>query len=743
MPKAPESDAPNDAPHDAAKDVSGRPLQLRDVDIDAFLHPRTIAVIGASEQSAKPNTAMTRKFDQWARQHGATFYPVHPQYETVLGHKCYKTVFDVPGDLDLAIILTGRAEDTFEEVLQRKAKFAVIFAAGFSETGAEGRKREQRLEALVRGGEVRLLGPNTNLNAFEDFRADLEGPSIALVTQSGHQGRPVFQGQEIGIRLTHWAPTGNEVDLEFADFARYFADQPEVGVIACYIEGFKDGRTLMLAADHAAELRKPIVMVKVGKTEAGQSMAQSHTGHLTGSDAVTSAVFRQFGVTRVDGLDELLEVSMALARTRPVGIPAWARRGGRSGAGSRGRSGPGICVYAISGGTGAHMADVLADAGLSLPDLTRDSQRQLHDGLIPPYLRVSNPVDCGGPPVADARGRRILDVILADKNVDILVIPITGAVVTFSEPFTRDIIDVARTTTKPIFVIWGAPAGTDDTYYKRLLDGGLPVFRTFGNCVKAVQAYVDYWSFARRYRSPFADAPREPLPAAKKARKLLDGLAPGEALSEWDSKQLLRAYGIKTSKDVLVQSAAAAVRAASGLGYPVVMKVSSPDLLHKTDAGVVKVGLSSPKEVRAAYDELLRNARRANRKARVEGVMVCEMVSGGVDTLIGVSTDELFGPVVTFGLGGIFVEVFGDVTFRVPPFSEDEARRALDELKGVKVLRGARGRTPADVDALIDTVMKVQRLAMDLAGDVRELDINPLVVRPRGAVALDALVVRA
>ncbi len=167
-------------------------------------------------------------------------------------------------------------------------------------------------------------------------------------------------------------------------------------------------------------------------------------------------------------------------------------------------------MYAISGGTGAHMADVLADAGLSLPDLTRSSQKQLHDGLIPAYLRVSNPVDCGGPPVADARGRKILDVILADKNTDIVVIPITGAVAVFSEPFTRDIIEAARSSKKPVFVVWGAPAGTDDTYYKRLLDGGLPVFRNFANCVKAVKAYTDYWSFAARYRSPFADAPTTP-----------------------------------------------------------------------------------------------------------------------------------------------------------------------------------------------------------------------------------------
>ncbi|MBM3675645.1 MAG: acetate--CoA ligase family protein [Actinobacteria bacterium] len=714
-------------------DVSGRPLALRDVDLDAFLHPKTIAVIGASEQSAKPNTAMTRKFDAWAKANGATFYPVHPAYETILGHQVYPSIFDVPGDIDLAIVLTGKAVDTFEEVLARKAKFAVIFAAGFSETGKEGERLEARLADLVLSGDVRLLGPNTNLNAFENFRADLDGPSIALVTQSGHQGRPVFQGQEIGIRLTHWAPTGNEVDLEFADFARHFADQPEVGVVACYIEGFKDGRTLMLAADHAAKLRKPIVMVKVGRTDEGASMAQSHTGHLTGSDAITSAVFRQLGVSRVDGLDELLEVSAALARTRPEALPKWAKADRE----------PGICVYAISGGTGAHMSDMVAAAGLRIPPLAKATQRALHDGLIPAYLRVSNPVDCGGPPVADSRGRRILDAIIADPNVDVIVVPITGAVVTFSEPFTRDLVEVAKHTTKPIFVVWGAPAGTDDTYYLRLLEGGLPVFRTFGNTVKALRAYVDYWRFAARYRSAFVDAPREPSAAARKARRILANAAPGAALSEWDAKQVLKAYGIKTSRDVLCTNAAEARRAAERLGFPVVMKVASPDVLHKSDLGLVKVGVSSAKDVTDTFKAFMAKAKRAaGRAGRVDGVLVCEMVTGGVETVIGISQDPLFGPVVMAGLGGIFVEVLKDVTFRVPPFGRDEAERMLGELAGAALLAGVRGAKPADTEALVDVVMNVQRLAMDLADEVAELDVNPLVVKPKGAVALDALIVR-
>ncbi|HEX6312207.1 MAG TPA: acetate--CoA ligase family protein, partial [Acidimicrobiia bacterium] len=711
---------PGDGP---AVDVSGRPLGLRPVDLDRFLHPRTVAVIGASEAARKPNTAMTRKLKGWADRNGAAFHPVHPKYETVVGERCYPTIFDVPGDVDLAVILTGKAVDTFEEVVQRKAAFAVIFAAGFSEIGTEGEALEARLAELVRSADTRLLGPNTNLNAFEDFRDDLSGPSIALVTQSGHQGRPVFQGQELGIRVTHWAPTGNEVDLEFADFVRYFADQPEVGVIAAYVEGFKDGRSLMLAADHAARARKPIVVVKVGRTDEGRAMAKAHTGHLTGSDAVTSAVFRQFGVTRAEGLDDLLDTAAAFARTTP---PA----------------GDGVCVYAISGGTGAHMTDMIAAAGLRLPELTGATQSALHDGLIPSYLRVSNPVDCGGPPVADARGRRILDTILADPNVDVLVVPITGAVATFSEPFTRDLVEVAQTTETPVFVVWGAPPGTDDTYYRRLLDGGLPVFRSFGNCVKALDACLRYWSFARSYRSPFDRAPLEPLPAADAVRELLGRAGPGGTLSEHASKQALGAYGIRPSRDVLCASTDEAVAAAGEIGFPVVMKVSSPVLTHKSELGLVQVGVGSPGEVRTAFDELVANARAHAGDADVDGVLVCEMVTGGVETVVGVSRDDLFGPVVMVGLGGVLVEVLGDVTFRVPPFGRHDAEAMLRELRGFPLLEGVRGAPPADRRALVDVIMQVQRLALDLADDITELDVNPLVVLPdgEGAIALDALV---
>ena len=712
-----------------AVDVSGRALRLREVDLDTFLHPRSVAVIGASEASRKPNTAMTRRVKEWADEHAAAFHPVHPVYETVLGARCYRSIADVPGDIDLAVILTGKAVESFEEVVERDARFAVIFAAGFSEAGVAGEKLETRLAELVAGGTTHLLGPNTNLNAFSEFRSDLPGPSIALITQSGHQGRPVFQGQELGIAVSHWAPTGNEVDLEFADFAAYFAGQPEVGVIAAYIEGFKDGRTLMLAADHAARHRKPIVVVKVGRTDEGAAMAKAHTGHLTGSDDVVSAVFRQLGVTRVDGLDELLEVSAALARARPTTPPQW------------GPDGPGVCIYAVSGGTGAHMADMAAAAGLRLPELAASTQTALHDGLIPEYLRVTNPVDCGGPPVADARGRKILDLLLADPAVDVLIVPITGAVDMFSDPFTRDLVDVARTSDTPIFPIWGAPPGTDDTFYFRLLDGGLPVFRTFANCVRAVRAHADYWQFVDRYQSSFDEVPTEALPGADRAREVLATAGADGTLSEHASKKVLAAYGIRSNREELCTTAPAAARAAKSLGDQVVMKVSSPALSHKSDLGLVRLGVSGAGNVRRTFDELMADAARATGRDTLEGVLVCEQHSDGVEMVVGVSRDPLFGPVVMVGVGGVFVEILRDVSFRVPPFDRDEAERMVRELDAFPILEGARGTKPADLGALVDVIMKVQRLALDLAADVAELDINPLLVKPRGAVALDALVV--
>lgn len=701
------------------RDASGRPLRLRDVDLDRFFQPRAVAVLGASDTAGRPNTGVWRKLRDWGRSRGAAVFPVNPGRDSVDGLTCYPTLASVPTQVDLAVLLVADPAAAMDEVIACGAAFAVVFAAGFAETGAEGRAAQDRLARLVAGSQLHLLGPNTNLNAFESFRADLAGPAIALVTQSGHQGRPIFALQEMGIRVSHWAPTGNEADLEIADFVRYFADQPEVGAIAVYAEGFADGRTLTLAADHAYLAGTPVVMVKVGRTAAGRSMAESHTGKLTGADEVASAALRQFGVVRVDGLDELADTATLFARARPPG-------------------GQGVCVYAISGGTGAHLADMCAAAGLALPELSAATQRELHE-WIPGYLRVSNPVDNGGHPVGDWRGRRILDTLLADPAVDVLVAPITGAFPPMSDQLARDLVDVAESTDKLVCVVWGSPLGTESAYRDVLLASSkLVVFRTFGNCVRALRCYFDWHQRRAGYRSPFRLLPREPSPAAVAARALI---SPGPALAEHVAAGLLAGFGLRRPREELVHSATAAARAAARLGYPVVCKASAPGLAHKTELGLARVGVCTAGQVRAAYADIA--ARAAAAGITLTGQLVMEQVSGGVETVVGCHHDDVFGPVVTVGLGGVFVEVLRDACVRVPPFDRAAAREMVGELRGASLLTGARGRPPADLDALLDAILAMARIAVELGDEIAECEVNPLAVLPAGggAVALDALVV--
>ncbi|MGC4986445.1 acetate--CoA ligase family protein [Streptomyces sp. DT193] len=699
-------------------DVSGRPLYAAVPDLDRFFRPGSMAVIGASDAEGRPNTGITRQLIGWAERVGARLHPVHPTRRSVFGLPCLPSVADLPEQVDLAVLLVGDPLPVIGELAEAKVRFAVAFASGFAETGAEGAAAQTRLAAAVRGSGLRLLGPNTNLNAFENFRDDLDGPAVALITQSGHQGRPVFAMQQLGVRISHWAPTGNEADLETADFISYFSERPEVGAIACYVEGLKDGRSFLLAADRAARRKVPVVAVKVGRTETGARTAASHTGKLTGADTVVDAAMRQFGVIRVDGLDELQDTAALLARARPP-------------------QADGVVVYSISGGTGAHFADLATEAGLDLPVLSEAKQAELHT-WIPEYLNVANPVDNGGHPVGDWRGRKIIDAILADPAVGVLVCPITGPFPPMSDKLAQDLVDAAEQTDKLVCVVWGSPVGTEAAYRETLLGSSrVATFRTFANCITAVRAHLDHARFTAAYRSPFDEAPRTPSPSFRKAQALM---RPGQQLSEHGAKQLLRAYGIRVPREQLVTSAAAAVRAASQVGYPVVMKASGAQIAHKTELGLVKIGLTSASQVRDAYRELTDIARYEG--ISLDGVLVCQMVERGVEMVVGVTHDQLFGPTVTVGLGGVLVEVLRDTAVRVPPFGDDQARAMLSELRGRALLDGVRGGPPVDVDALVEVVIRVQRMALELGDEISELDINPLMVLPRGqgAVALDALV---
>ncbi|MFN2543992.1 MAG: acetate--CoA ligase family protein [Actinomycetota bacterium] len=681
---------------------------MSSADLDLFFHPRTIALIGATDDKRKAGYALFRKIVERGEREGTKVYPVNPRIAEIDGIKSYPTLADVPDDVDVAVVMIGDAEKGVRDAVEKGARFCIVFTAGFGELGEEGAAKERELARIAREGGMRLFGPNTNLNAFEAF-PDLPGKKLALITQSGHQGRPIAQGVELGIGVAAWAPTGNEADLEVADFIEHFADQDEVAVIACYIEGFKSIPRLREAADRAMAAGKPIVLIKIGRTDEGRRMALAHTGHLTGSDDVHEAFFKQYGMIRVDDLDELLETSALFMRSGPP-------------------RGDGICIYAISGGTGAHMADLASWAGLRLPPLEESTQSKLR-AIIPEYLSVANPVDNGAQTVKFGQNKQLLDIVMEDPNVDIVVCPITGVLPSMSKVVCTDIVDAYANGKKQVVVIWGSPV-VDDPGYRILVEGGVPMFRSFRSCAIGLQRYLAWGRHGETHESRTVGAPYVP-------EALIGLLEESGPLAEHESADVARAFGVPVVRSKLVITSDEAVAAAEELGYPVVAKATGREIQHKSDLGLVHVGVADEGELRGVFDEL------ANAPGS-EGVLVQEMVAGGEEVIVGFSADPQFGPVVLFGLGGIFAEVMKDVSLRVAPLTRRDAEEMIREVKAFPLLDGARGRLKADQGALVDLILNVSRMAMDLRERVAEFDLNPVRVLPegRGVIALDALVVR-
>jgi acyl-CoA synthetase (NDP forming) len=570
-----------------------------------------------------------------------------------------------------------------------------------------------------------VFGPNTNTNAFEVLPEPTRrrGGRIGLVTQSGHQGRPLVQGTEFGVAFSRWVPTGNELDLEAADFIEYFAYDQDTDVIAGYFEGFKDPTKLRRALEAANAQGKPVVALKMGSTEAGTRMASSHTGHLAGSDAVVEGLFAQYGVVRVRDLDELLETAALFAK-----LPAGT--GGR------------CCLYSISGGSGTLMAEVAESSGVPVPVLSPQTQAGLRE-MIPDYLTVANPVDNGAQflvnaPIEDRK--RVFDLVADDPNIDVIVIGLTGALGRLTDRFAEDIVAFIDEVKKPIVVTWNS-FKTDEQGFKTLIDAGVPMFRSFRNCFTAMHAFARYGEAAATFR------PRKPMTSRlpKGAVGVLTdagGTGPSP-LGADAARQLLESFDIPLAGEGLAHSAAEAARTAGDIGYPVVMKIASPDFPHKSDAGLVRLSVGSGSEAKAVYTELVERATAAKRNARIEGVQIQQQIEGGTEMIVGVTRDPVFGPAVLVGTGGVFAEILKDVAVRPLPLDRRDAQEMVQGLRGYPLLTGARGRDRGDVKALVDVVLAVARLASACGDRLVELDLNPVVVLRKGAVAVDSLVVTA
>lgn len=681
-----------------------------------FRNKRGIAYVGRVDASPQAHN--------WFRRFGddVQFCYVNPRGGEAGGVPVFTSMAEVPDDIDLAVVKVAPAivPQVIADCGRRGVRDVIVFSSGFSEVGAEGAALEAKVAEAAREHGVRVIGPNTNDNTFERFPVPEHhrGGLIGLVTQSGFNGRPIVEGVAMGAAFRRWVTVGNEVDLEVADFIHYFAHDPQTSVIASYVEGFKSIAKLRLALEAANALQKPVVMLKMGSTERGARMAASHTGHLAGADAVINGLFRQYGVIRVRDLDELLETANLLAKL-PQG------------------TGPNCALYSVSGGSTTLMAELADSYGVRFPDLSPATIETLYSHL-PRYVSVSNPIDNGGGFVIAAPQQQrieVLEAIAADKNVDVIVVGLTAALGLLSDSFAADVLAFAPRSPKPIVAVWGSVL-TDSPGYRDLVRSGVPIFRSFRKCFRAMRARADYEAAKATFRSRSWDA--APLSAGQHGALQQEGI-----LDTARTAALLDGAGINRARERLVASPAEAAETVAAWGGRVVMKLASPDIAHKSDAGLVLLDIGDATAAAGAYDSLVAKAKSHFPAARIEGVLMQEQIGSGVEMIVGLTQDPDLGPTITVGAGGIHAEILKDAATRPLPVDKDDIRAMIASLRLSPLLDGARGAAPADKEALVDLVFRLAQLGLAAGAAISELDLNPVIVLPDRAVAVDALVVAA
>ena len=717
-----------------------RLLSVGAPDLQPLLAPRSIALVGASRSNPYASRLL-------ANLAGGGFagaiYLVNRRAESNDGYPAFPSVEALPEPVDLAaVVVPQRAVlGVIEECVKRGVRAAVVISAGFAEAGHDGRRDEEEIRALARRTGLLVCGPNclgianaaaaAMMHAYSGLR--IPPGRIALVSQSGALAFASILSpaadREIGF--SHVVSSGNEAVLDSVDFIRAFVRDPAARVIASLIEGLKPGRGrhLLEAAEEAADAGKPLLVCKVGRSELGARQSVSHTGSMTGSDAVYEAAFAQGGIIRVPDPDDLFEVGSMFDRCPEP-------------------RGEGLAILTTSGGLGVLLADKCGAHGLDLPPLSPEISSALAaSGHLLILGELGNPADIRGQGAQHLP--EILRLFVADDRYHILTVALgMPAVGERSARIARDLISVASETDKPLIVLWTGtrrdPQGrvSDEDGFRLLERSSIPIFSTPDKYFRAVQAMVAYHRFRRR-RSRARATPAPPAPAvdAASARAFLAGRQ--GTLDELESRRLLGFYGIAGPPETLVADVDAAVSAAATIGYPIALKVVSPDLPHKTEAGAVRLSIAGEDALRAAWAETMRRLAADHPATRVRGVLVQAMVTGAREMIVGVARDPQFGPVVTCGLGGVLVEVMRDVSRRIAPLAIDDARDMLASLRAAPALGAFRGRAPADVEAVADVLVRVARLAVDLDDRIAEIDVNPLMVRDagEGAVAVDALVV--
>jgi len=700
-------------------------------DLERFFNPRSIAIIGASQDLVTISGQPLKHL----QSHGyrGKLYPVNPKYQEILGVKCHASLDALPETPDLALVLinAARVADTLRQCGKKGVPYAIVYSSGYSEVGGKGVDMQQELAAIAREFDIGVIGPNCQgmINVADKvyagfgsvFGDDYDGGAVSMVSQSGGFGFSVMNlaAKDGGLNFRQMVTTGNEIGVSSLDFMEYFIDDPQTEIIVGYIEGLKDAHRLVEVGKRALQKRKPILAWKVGNTEQGQKAAASHTANLGGAIALYKAAFRQAGIIQVDDIQDVTDYGRAF-------------RCGKLPAGNR------VAIITISGGAGILMTDECVSRGMRLPQLAPATMDKLR-AIVPSFGSLINPVDVTAAIFSDmSMISRTLNAILDDPNVDSIAMINASLPGETAARIATEITAVAKHTGKPIFLAWSARDAVAKEAYAKLDELKIPHYKSPVRCGRALAVLSAYAEALHRGEAQRAE--KAPAIASKEARKLLAGKR--DDVSEYAAKQILAHYGIGVTKEELAASKERALAIARRIGYPVAMKVQSPDIPHKTEAKAVRLGLASDADAAAAYDEILRNAKAYKPAARIEGVLVQEMVSGGIEAILGVTNDKLFGPAVMFGLGGIFAEVLKDVAFRIAPVTKSAALEMIAEIKGYAVLTGARGAAHADIDALADAIVRLSALAVDLKDCVAELDINPLFVfaEGKGVKAGDALI---
>ncbi len=693
--------------------------------LESLFNPESIAIIGASRTEGKLGYAVLANVIE--SQFPGPIYPINPSADEILDIKSYPSLAAVPGPIGLAVIVVPAKAvmEALEECAANNVGAVIVISAGFRETGSEGLKLERRMAEIANEHNMPIVGPNVLgvIDTIRPYNASFavgmpRQGSIAFMSQSGALCTGILDvalAQNIGF--SRFVSLGNKAHLNELNFLQSWADDSYTKVIMAYLEGIADGERFISEARQITK-HKPVIAIKSGTTSGGSRAVSSHTGTLAGSERAYEAAFKQAGVLRAGSIGELFDLATAFAR-QP--LPGGDR----------------IAIITNAGGPGIMATDALEKSGLKLADLSTQTQARLRQGL-PPAASVLNPIDVLG----DARSDRYkiaFEAALADDNVDALLVILTPQFMTEIEETAQALITAFQgqpaEKRKPVMACFIGEAHMKEAQ-ALFSEKSIPFYSIPERAANAMRAMVSQAQWVKEPLPKFEEfeVDRETV-ANIFARVRADGRV---QIGDAESRDILTAYGIRVPKSKLCATADEAVAFADELGYPVVMKIASPDILHKTDVGGVRVGLAGPGDVRDAFDLMVYRANKYQPNAQIWGCLVQEQVRGGKEVITGMNRDPQFGPLVMFGLGGIYVEVLKDVSFRIAPFDRKEAMEMIREIRSFGLLRGVRGQAPSDLDAVADTLLRLSQLVTDFP-EIVEMDINPLMVfeKGRGTLGVD------